>query len=696
MRVLHLWLACCWLAAPSGLFAAAPDETSDEPQPQPVIAEHVRVTATRLPDEPADGGRLPANMTLVSREEIERLGLVDLAEVLALEAGAVFYDQTGNDVQTTFDLRGFTDGSGTRLFLDGAPLNDALNDTASLELVPLEALERVEITRGSAAALAGGGSEAGVINLVTRRAEQLGGSLLFAAGSFATAEYGGHLAQDLGRVDFLIAGRRRETDGFRENADGELGRLSASVGVDLGLKRRLGLTLLAAESDFGSPGALTATEIQEDSSASPFNSLDFADESIGLATLSFHAPLAESLTIAANLFARDRDTESLTTGRAAPLFGGFAFESDAEFWGSTVQLTHRLEHGGRRNFLAFGGEWLDGDTDSLGFFTPADDPGTVPAAADTDTTSDRRTAALFVQDTWTPARRFTLMAGARYDRDRVALDERLPDRANDDSRSFSELSLRGGATFSPDETHALYLAYGEGFLPPTSEDLFAFPGFGSNPDLEPEDSRSYEIGFRRRTPRGPQFSVGLFRIDTENEIVFDPDSPIGPFGANVNAGKTRREGLEISLEGRAATRLDFFAELTLMQAEFEAGDHAGNDVPLVPRERLAAGLDLDLPAGLTLHADALYVGEQILDNDDANSQPQLDAYTVVNARLHWELSSVTAWRGAPRLFFETRNVFDEEYATRGIYAFDFSSGMNDAFFTPAPGRRHAGGAEWDF
>ena len=385
----------------------------------------------------------------------------------------------------------------------------------------------------------------------------------------------------------------------------------------------------------------------------------------------------------------------MTTGRAAPVFGGFALDSDASFWGSTVQVSHRHDVGDRLNVMTFGGEWLDGDTESLGFSTPFDDPGSIPTEPSTDTTSDRRSYALFVQDSWSPTGDWTLLAGARYDHDRVGRNESLPDPVNDGTRNFSELSLRAGATWKPSSRHGVYASYGEGFLPPTTEDLFAFPGFGSNPDLDPEDSRSYEVGYRVRSPRA-LLDVGVFRIDTENEIVYDPDSPIGPFGANVNAGKTEREGVEISLRGRLLPRLDLSAALTLTDAEFTAGDNDGKDVPLVPGERLSLGMDLGLPAGLALHGDALFVGEQVLDNDDANSQPVLDDYVVVNARVVWRLAGLTTERNGLRLFAEARNLLDEEYATRGIYAFDFSSGMNDRFFTPAPGRRYEFGAGWDF
>jgi outer membrane receptor protein involved in Fe transport len=677
-----------------GSLALVPPSLAGDPAEEPVLTEQVTVTASRLPDAPNDADRVPANVSVISREEIAQHGSVDLADLLALQTGAVFYDQTGNAVQTTFDLRGFTDGSGTRVYLDGAPVNDAVNNTLSLELVPLEALERVEITRGSAAALAGGGSEAGVINLVTRRGEQLDGMLSLARGTHDSSEYGGFLSHDAGLVDFLVSARRRETDGFRDNADGDLRRLSAVVGVDLGGERRLSLTALDARSDYGTPGALTAIELRQDPSASPYNALDFADERLRLASVSYRGPLAPSLTVAANLFARDRETASLSTGRAAAAgLGGFALDADASFWGSTVQITHRHREPSSENLLTFGGEWLDGDTDALGFGTPPGDPGVIPP---TETTSDRRTYALFVQDTWNPARNWTLLAGARYDRDRVGMGESLPDPSYDDSRHFSELSLRGGATWSFVSALALYASYGEGFLPPTSEELFAYPGFGSNPDLDPEDSRSYEVGLRGRWANGRAFDVGWFRIDTDDEIVFDPDSPVGPWGANVNAGETRRQGVETSLRGRVLSVVAFHAKATITDAEFTDGEYEGNDVPLVPRERFSLGLDLDLPAGLTLHTDGIYVGEQVLDNDDGNEQPKLDDYVVVNARLAWRLAEVTSPKNGLRLFVETRNVFDEAYATRGIYAYDFLSGTFDVFLTPAPGRRHLLGAEWDF
>ena len=118
----------------------------------------------------------------------------------------------------------------------------------------------------------------------------------------------------------------------------------------------------------------------------------------------------------------------------------------------------------------------------------------------------------------------------------------------------------------------------------------------------------------------------------------------------------------------------------------------------MPRERVSAGVDAAMPAGFRLRADALFVGEQVLDNDEANSGPPLPSYTVVNLRLLWSAASLggsEASRGLT-LFLEARNLFDRRYATRGIYVFDFGTAENVVYVTPSSDRRWLGGVEWRF
>ena len=223
----------CLLALAGDVSAQGDASSADSPIE---VAESLTVTGSRLRDRDEEQElTTPAHVTVLLREDIERGNVDTLQDLLAGEAGVVLFDQVGDDVSKTLDLRGFG-GRGTRVFLNGAPLNDPRNNGLALELVPLDQLERVEISRGSTAALAGGGSEAGVINLYTRRGGAFEGSVSAAAGDFGTRDLEGSLAHRLGSTDLAISGAIYETDGFRENADGD--PRAAGPGPRLGARGR--------------------------------------------------------------------------------------------------------------------------------------------------------------------------------------------------------------------------------------------------------------------------------------------------------------------------------------------------------------------------------------------------------------------------------------------------------------------------
>ncbi|MFQ5351109.1 MAG: TonB-dependent receptor plug domain-containing protein, partial [Thermoanaerobaculia bacterium] len=109
------------LLLPAAAVAATEQPGDDDPaRPDPetriVIQEQLTVTDTRLRAAPESLRRVPAHVTVIDRDEIRRSGSRTLQELLSLEAGVVVFDQVGNDLARSLDLRGFT-GAGTKLFL---------------------------------------------------------------------------------------------------------------------------------------------------------------------------------------------------------------------------------------------------------------------------------------------------------------------------------------------------------------------------------------------------------------------------------------------------------------------------------------------------------------------------------------------------------------------------------------------------
>lgn len=689
MRRLSPWLLVsssglllfCWAEVCPHVIAAEDDADVDE---------KVVVTATRLDVKSVPKSEVPAHVTIIDRDAIEASGARNLQDLLTEHTGVTLIDQVGNDVQKSLDLRGFSGGKGIAVFVDGTRINDPRNNLAALEQVPLNAVERVEVTRGPSAALAGGGAEAGVIRVITRRGTQPNASVSVSGGTWDTARLDATYGEHFGRFDLFVSGAYDTTDGFRPNSGGDQKRFDVTGGVDLGEGRRLGLVLLSSSLDYGAPGALTTAEFEADPWQNGFNLLDGSDVVDRQASLTFQGPVGGGFSLTATLAYRTETAQTLTTGRSAALFGGFFLDADGGTWSGVAQAAREFTSDHGSHLLAFGLEAQDGSTDSLGYFTPPSSPGSYdPSAPDSRNDAGATNTALFVQDTWTITPRWGVTAGVRGDRSRTSYTETVPGTTSGE-KTFSEISAHLGATMHAGAGVDLYASYGDGFLPPTPEQLYAFPLFGSNPDLVPEDAQAYEFGLRTGRPWG-SLDVALFVTDTNNEIIFDPTpTATDPFGRNVNAGTTQRRGVELSARGQLGRSVASFARVTYTDSVFTDGANEGDEVPLVPNWRLAAGIDASLPVGFGIRADALYVGSQVLDNDPSNTQPRLAAYTVVNLKFGWERalgSGADPHKGVLGLFVAAENLFDELYATRGIFA-------TQEFVTPAPGRRYLAGLTW--
>jgi outer membrane receptor protein involved in Fe transport len=381
-----------------------------------------------------------------------------------------------------------------------------------------------------------------------------------------------------------------------------------------------------------------------------------------------------------------------------------------------VQSTADFRAGGVEHTLVFGAEAGRGTSDAGGCGTsPSDLSACDPASFLASENSTRRDdLAVFIQENAHLGGGVTLLAGARWDRSRYGYQESVPDPSNDSDRTFSETSWKGGIAWNGSGAIGLYANYGESFQPPTVEELFAFPGFGSNPDLEPVSARNYELGLRgaltgaaaASTP-GFDYALSVFRTNLANEIIFTPrPTPQDPYaGTNENVGRSYREGVELTAGWRPARWVAVTAALSWTRARFVCSSAdppgsarcaaspdapGGNEVPLVPDHRYAVAATFSATRDLDLRLELLQVGSQVLANDEANAVQRLDPYFVANARASWRASR--RWE----LYAEVRNLLDEEYATRGIYAFDFSTFAGAVFVTPAPPRTFVAGAGFAF
>ncbi len=124
---------------------------------------------------------LPSPLQTVGSEEIDDIGAVNVADItqtLTINTGAQnnpdAFTQNATTGTSNINLRGLGVGStlvllnGQRQVLAGSPTNDGINFVDTSSLVPMIAIDRIEILKDGASALYGSDAVAGVVNFITR------------------------------------------------------------------------------------------------------------------------------------------------------------------------------------------------------------------------------------------------------------------------------------------------------------------------------------------------------------------------------------------------------------------------------------------------------------------------------------------------------------------------------------------------
>lgn len=637
-------------------------------------SNQITVYGERLPLHERQVLNAPAPVSVVTREEIESSGARTLQEVLERVAGVVLHDQSGNPADATVDLRGFPQGTSAAVFLDGVRLNSLEDNAAAFDTLPLEEVERIEIYRGAAAPLYGGGALAGVVNVITRRE---GGiprvDLTAAAGSFAEREGRLHAHGTLGLVDLVVTGMKRRSDGYRENDGLDLDDALVRVAWRVKEGHELSSLLKYHGGEIRQPGALTPEEMARDRRQSPFNLADGTRGTQRLAALSYAYDGGDPLRVSAQLFARGTARDTLSTGRM-----GFGFRSayDESLSGLLAEAHGSRTEGPWTFSYGAGGEFSSGRFKARGTYTDAEGANPSPASS---TGTSVRPWGLFAEG---GVRRgpWELSGGYRWDSTRYGYrDDYSP--ANDVARTFRQGAGRLSLILHPTHDTAAFLTFAQGYRIPSVIDLFAYPGFYSNPDLLPSRSGDWEAGWRV-VRRGLHLQVTAFDMRVRDEVVFVLTDPLYFIGQNRNAGTSRRRGAEAEGDWNLGRGFTLRASAATMDAAITGGPHAGVRVPMVPRETASAALRWANPSWLA-EISGTWVGAQPLDSDLAGTGPDLPGYFRMDATVRFV-------RGALTLEGSVANILDRRYAGRGI-----TNGFQD-YYTPARPRAVRFVLTWSF
>ena len=612
----------------------------------------VIVSATRFAE--ADP-RVPANISVVTREDIRNTPAFDLPAVLRNHAGIdvrPLYGSLGMDAAV--DLRGFgeTAASNTLILVDGLRLNPIDMGSINWSAVPLESIQRIEIIRGAGTVLYGDRASGGVINIVTDKSGRPRAAVTATAGSFGHRGLDAHGAAGNDTGYFNVFAHHAETGGWRRNSQQDQQTLSGRAGFYLGAGEVF-VDWAAYKDSSGLPGYLRRAAWRADprSSASPD---DWQKRDGYRLRPGVKLPLTDALTLEAELSAEREDQHAN--------YVSFGSRSDRakDMLSFTPRLRLRHGLGGLASETVFGLDHYDGDVDARYTTAPRQ-------------TAEQTSTAVYFQNTTNLTGAWAVTLGGRSQRMEQSAHQDAyaawfsPAMDGDATRRRNAWDL--GASYSGGNWRA-YGKIGTTFRFANTDELFGFspilfvPVFAG--DLRPQHGRIGEIG--GSAGFGPvQARAALYRMNIKDEIGYD-----GALGANVNFDPTRRQGLEAELDWRIVESLKAKLAYAHVDAEFRSGPYDGRRVPLVPRDKATVQLTWDAGRAGSYAAAVNHVGSRRYSGDFNNVRGTLSGYTTLDLQAAWNLKP---WTVTARLL----NALDKRYAPYAGY----SPWIADHYYYPA-------------
>lgn len=657
------------LAAAAGQEEAAKD---GKKEPREVV-----VTASKVEEPLAD---VPASVTTLKREAIEEARSLSLDAALDRIPGLQNQNVFGSDdVRISIRGAGIRSNFGVRsliVTLDGIPLTEADGQTR-LDMIDLNAVERIEVVRGPASTIYGGNAVGGVINLISRQgAKGFQADLQGEAGSFGfhkeyvSASGGGDA------YDYFFSASHTAREGYRDHSDTRGERVHFNARMALDDKSDVRFLVGYANVDIHMPGPLTEAQMEDDPrqarAANVTNDWGRFDDRLRVAAL-YTREVLDVLDVGATVFFDHRDLDH-------PIFQ--FLEINRLEAGGDLRGHLKAPLFGRAHSLIGGLSFQFQEMDEQDYANVGGHRGAL--AADED--ARVRNFGVYLQDELSILEDLKLTGGVRWSRITFELDDHfLSDGDQSDRIGFREVSPRLGLAWIPAEGVTLFGNVATGFETATLSEQTSGAS-GGFVGLDPQKVVSFELGSRgefKLVDRPVRYEAAVYRMKFRDEII---PITVGFTTTFQNAARTVHDGAELALGIDLVEGLAFYAAYTFSDFEFTEGPSDGNEVPGVPRHQIFSSLEWRLPVPdpwgrLSAALEARRVEEFFVD--DANTVEN-DAYTTLGLRLSHRWESFGA-------FFQVENLTDEEYSE-----FVQINGSFNQFFHPADARAYYVGLSASF
>ncbi len=572
--------------------------------------------------------KAPAIVSVITSSEIRKSGARNLYDVLQRVPGFGASISRYGLMQT--EVRGIStiNSEKVKMLIDGHSVNDVLYNSSSwgFNQISLDNIKRIEIIRGPGSALHGSNAFVGVINIVTKNAEDIDGLIITASGgSFDTKRINVQVGKEFNQVDISYFADVMKTDGPAQkvspDAVGNSGKTNLhKQNIDTGLKIKFNdftwNTRYINRDESAYIGMLSALGDDND-----FKSTHLYSE------LSYTHEFNENLSVSASGFfdkiSKNNYVELLPEGTPFfnPADGSLLWtyvdgmignpSGKSEIIGAEFQLDYMPINS---HLLTLGARAEKHDLYDTKHATNFHPLTFVPLPSVQDNTAignfidasktTRNIIALYIQDVWSVTDAVDITVGVRHDQY---------------SDFGGTTNPRGALVWQLFDNWDFKALYGTAFRAPTFTELYNAnnPVVEGNNDLDPETMKTTEFSLGYNA-NNIDARATYFNNVVDNVI---KPSPI----KNQNEGGIEVQGVELEADWRLDNIARFYGNYTFQDAE---DSDTGNAIPDVSRHKANIGADLSLTRYFDVNFNLF--GSSSRPRADGDDRPGLPKYKLLD------------------------------------------------------------------
>lgn len=601
--------------------------------------------------DPFDASQLFTSVNIVPAERIHQQAVSNNWQLFDQVPGVMLTNFGQGTTSGKFSLRGFN-GEGeinaVKLLIDGVPSNSNDGNMPYIDLAPRSDIDSIEVVRGTNDPRYGLHNIAGNANIVTR----IGGNYREARlgyGSFNRRELQAALGIDNGSIAQNYSVGYLNTNGYRDHSSAENLAFSGKWFFYSPDKRnQFGLIARRATADAQEAGYLTVSESRDNPRQSPaHNASDEDRRDMTQIALQGKSMLRDDLTATAQIYMNDlSDRRFVRFSAAASQQERIVSETHV---GASITANWLVGATPLGNLTLMGGVDTEHQDNNSERYTTAKQ---IRAAQTRNQQFDFNTTGGFMQAALRPSERLTITPALRLD----TISGEYTNRLSGTTYQVNDYGLikqpKLSAIYLVSDTLSVYANVGRTFQVGVGTASYKV---NQTRDLAPSINEGWETGIRFRPFLWLDGRVAVWKQTASNEARRKLNDPAND---SENIGKTRRQGVDVEINARSSSNLNFWIagaiqRSEILQADSSAVGTEGKEIDHVPH--LIYNFGVDYRADEKLRYSAWANGQSNYYLERTNSTGKFGGYLLMNAAVSYQVTSTVS------VDLQARNLLDRYY-----------------------------------